>query len=57
MQQAATMKNARQRAHFGIEAVYQLRQRMGLSRRTCVVGAVGAGFVLGEGIRPGRLAK
>ena len=41
----------------GIEAVFQLRQRAGLARKTCVVGAVGASFVLGEGIHPGRLAQ
>ena len=38
----------------GIEAVYGLRGRLGLDRRTCVVGAVGSGFDLKEGIRPGR---
>lgn len=41
----------------GIESVFHLRQRAGLSRRSCVVGSVGATFVLGEGIHPGRLAK
>lgn len=41
----------------GMEAVFHLRQRMGLERRSCVVGAVGATFVLGEGIHPGRLAQ
>jgi 7,8-dihydropterin-6-yl-methyl-4-(beta-D-ribofuranosyl)aminobenzene 5'-phosphate synthase len=40
----------------GIESVYTLRGRLGLDRRTCVVGAVGAGFDLGEGIRPGMIA-
>ena len=40
----------------GIEAVYVLRSRLGLDRRTCVVGAVGSGFELGEGIRPGAIA-
>jgi 7,8-dihydropterin-6-yl-methyl-4-(beta-D-ribofuranosyl)aminobenzene 5'-phosphate synthase len=41
----------------GIESVYRLRARIGLSRQTAVVGAVGANFVLGEGIHPGRLAQ
>jgi len=41
----------------GIEAVYRIREKAGLSRRTCVVGAVGAGFQLGQGLLPGRLAK
>jgi 7,8-dihydropterin-6-yl-methyl-4-(beta-D-ribofuranosyl)aminobenzene 5'-phosphate synthase len=40
----------------GIEAVCSLRQRLGLDRRTCVVGAVGAGFDLKKGIRPGTIA-
>jgi 7,8-dihydropterin-6-yl-methyl-4-(beta-D-ribofuranosyl)aminobenzene 5'-phosphate synthase len=40
----------------GIEAVYVLRGRLGLDRRTCVVGAVGSGFELGAGIRPGMIA-
>jgi 7,8-dihydropterin-6-yl-methyl-4-(beta-D-ribofuranosyl)aminobenzene 5'-phosphate synthase len=41
----------------GIESLYRLRERMGLSRRTGVVGAVGASFVLGEGIHPGAIAQ
>jgi 7,8-dihydropterin-6-yl-methyl-4-(beta-D-ribofuranosyl)aminobenzene 5'-phosphate synthase len=41
----------------GIEAVYRLRERLGLSRRTAVVGAVGASFVLGKGIDPRDLAR
>jgi 7,8-dihydropterin-6-yl-methyl-4-(beta-D-ribofuranosyl)aminobenzene 5'-phosphate synthase len=41
----------------GIEAVHVLRDRLGLDRRTCVVGAVGAGFELGQGIRPGTIAR
>jgi 7,8-dihydropterin-6-yl-methyl-4-(beta-D-ribofuranosyl)aminobenzene 5'-phosphate synthase len=41
----------------GIESVYRIRQRLGLSRKSAVVGAVGATFVLGEGIHPGRLAQ
>jgi 7,8-dihydropterin-6-yl-methyl-4-(beta-D-ribofuranosyl)aminobenzene 5'-phosphate synthase len=41
----------------GIEAVYQLRAKVGLARETCVVGAVGATFDLKRGIDPGVLAK
>lgn len=41
----------------GIEAVYELRRRLGLDRKRCVVGAVGAGFDLETGLRPGRIAR
>jgi 7,8-dihydropterin-6-yl-methyl-4-(beta-D-ribofuranosyl)aminobenzene 5'-phosphate synthase len=41
----------------GIEAVYRLRQRAGLTRRTAVVGAVGSTFTLEEGIAAGALAR
>jgi len=41
----------------GIESVYQIRQRLGLTRQSAVIGAVGATFVLGEGIHPGRIAQ
>jgi len=41
----------------GIESVYRLRERLGLTRATAVVGAVGASFVLGEGIHPGAIAQ
>jgi 7,8-dihydropterin-6-yl-methyl-4-(beta-D-ribofuranosyl)aminobenzene 5'-phosphate synthase len=41
----------------GIEAVHILRDRLKLDRRTCVVGAVGSGFDLGEGVRPGTIAR
>jgi 7,8-dihydropterin-6-yl-methyl-4-(beta-D-ribofuranosyl)aminobenzene 5'-phosphate synthase len=41
----------------GIESVYRLRQRLGLSRRNCVVGTVGATFDLKEGIHTGRIAQ
>ena len=41
----------------GLEAVYRLRDRLGLSRSTAVVGAVGASFVLGRGIDPLKLAR
>jgi 7,8-dihydropterin-6-yl-methyl-4-(beta-D-ribofuranosyl)aminobenzene 5'-phosphate synthase len=41
----------------GIEAVYRLRKRMGLNRKTAVVGAVGASFSLADGINPGEIAQ
>jgi len=41
----------------GIEAVYRLRERAGLTRKSAVVGSVGSAFTLAEGIRPGALAK
>jgi 7,8-dihydropterin-6-yl-methyl-4-(beta-D-ribofuranosyl)aminobenzene 5'-phosphate synthase len=41
----------------GIEAVYRIRQRAGLDRKTAVVGAVGSSFVLGQGIDPRGLAR
>lgn len=41
----------------GIEAVYRLRESIGLTRQTAVVGAVGASFTLGKGIDPLQLAR
>jgi 7,8-dihydropterin-6-yl-methyl-4-(beta-D-ribofuranosyl)aminobenzene 5'-phosphate synthase len=41
----------------GIESLYRLRSRIGLTRQTAVVGAVGADFTLGEGIHAGRIAR
>jgi arylsulfatase A-like enzyme/metal-dependent hydrolase (beta-lactamase superfamily II) len=41
----------------GIEAVFGLRQRLGLTRATCAVGAVGARFSLEAGIDPGLIAR
>jgi len=41
----------------GIEAVFGLRQRLGLSRTTCAVGAVGARFSLVTGLDPGAIAR
>lgn len=41
----------------GIDSVYRIRQRLGLPRKSAVVGAVGATFVLGEGIHPGQIAQ
>jgi 7,8-dihydropterin-6-yl-methyl-4-(beta-D-ribofuranosyl)aminobenzene 5'-phosphate synthase len=40
----------------GIEAVYRLRQRAGLTRKSAVVGTVGSAFTLDKGIVPGVLA-
>jgi 7,8-dihydropterin-6-yl-methyl-4-(beta-D-ribofuranosyl)aminobenzene 5'-phosphate synthase len=40
----------------GIEAVYRIRERLGLPRKSAVVGSVGSSFVLGEGIHAGSLA-
>ena len=41
----------------GIEAVYRLRQRIGLTRTTAVVGTVGSTFTLADGIVTGPLAR
>jgi 7,8-dihydropterin-6-yl-methyl-4-(beta-D-ribofuranosyl)aminobenzene 5'-phosphate synthase len=41
----------------GIESVYRLRQRLGLSRHDCVVGTVGAVFDLQDGIHTGPIAQ
>jgi 7,8-dihydropterin-6-yl-methyl-4-(beta-D-ribofuranosyl)aminobenzene 5'-phosphate synthase len=41
----------------GIEAVFGLRQRLGLARATCAVGAVGARFSLATGLDPGAIAR
>jgi 7,8-dihydropterin-6-yl-methyl-4-(beta-D-ribofuranosyl)aminobenzene 5'-phosphate synthase len=41
----------------GIEAVYHLRQRAGLTRKSSVVGTVGSTFTLSDGITTGELAK
>ena len=41
----------------GIDSVYRIRQRLGWPRGSAVVGAIGATFVLGEGIHPGMLAQ
>lgn len=41
----------------GIEAVYRLRQLVGLTRETAVVGAVGATYTHGSGIDPTILAR
>jgi len=41
----------------GIEAVYELRKNIGLDRKHCVVGAVGASYDLDKGIYPGAIAQ
>jgi 7,8-dihydropterin-6-yl-methyl-4-(beta-D-ribofuranosyl)aminobenzene 5'-phosphate synthase len=41
----------------GIEATYRIRDLCGLSRKTAAVAAVGGGFSLAEGIRPGSISK
>ncbi|HWI20861.1 MAG TPA: hypothetical protein VNT81_24070, partial [Vicinamibacterales bacterium] len=41
----------------GIEAVYRLRQLVGLTRETAVVGAVGASYTHGKGFDPTVLAR
>ncbi|HZW32339.1 MAG TPA: MBL fold metallo-hydrolase [Isosphaeraceae bacterium] len=41
----------------GIEPVFGLRQRLGLGRATCAVGAVGARFDLQAGLDPGAIAR
>src|SRR6185369_579251 len=41
----------------GIEAVYRIRELLGLKRQSAVVGTVASTFVLGEGIHTGPLAR
>ena len=41
----------------GVEAVFRLRERLNLSRKTAVVGAVGSTLSLSDGIAPGRIAR
>jgi 7,8-dihydropterin-6-yl-methyl-4-(beta-D-ribofuranosyl)aminobenzene 5'-phosphate synthase len=41
----------------GIEAVYRIRELVGLTRDTCMVGAVGASYSLAKGINAVRVAK
>ena len=38
-------------------AVYRIRDLVGLTRQTCMVGAVGASYSLAKGIQPGRIAE
>jgi 7,8-dihydropterin-6-yl-methyl-4-(beta-D-ribofuranosyl)aminobenzene 5'-phosphate synthase len=41
----------------GIEAVFRLRESLGLSRKTAIVSATGSSFTLGQGFDPRRLAQ
>ena len=41
----------------GIESVYRLRELLGLSRQTCLVGTIGAVYDLNSGIRTGPIAQ
>jgi len=41
----------------GIEALFHLREGAGLTRKTAVVGAVGATYTTGKGIDPRLLAR
>ena len=41
----------------GVDPMFQLRQGLGLDRKTAVIGAVGSRFVLGEGIHPTAIAQ
>jgi 7,8-dihydropterin-6-yl-methyl-4-(beta-D-ribofuranosyl)aminobenzene 5'-phosphate synthase len=41
----------------GIEAVFRIRQALGLARKAAVVGAIGSSFTLGKGIDPRALAQ
>jgi 7,8-dihydropterin-6-yl-methyl-4-(beta-D-ribofuranosyl)aminobenzene 5'-phosphate synthase len=41
----------------GIEATYRIRELVGLTRQTAMVGAVGASYSLTRGINPVRVAK
>ena len=41
----------------GIEALYRLRQLTGLTRGTAAVGAVGGGFSMAGGLKPGSIAE
>jgi len=52
-----TIKNLLGAHCTGIEPVFGLRQRLGLSRAACAVGAVGARFDLETGLDPGAIAR
>jgi 7,8-dihydropterin-6-yl-methyl-4-(beta-D-ribofuranosyl)aminobenzene 5'-phosphate synthase len=41
----------------GVEAVYRIRELAGLTRQSCMVGAVGASYSLAAGINPLRVAQ
>jgi 7,8-dihydropterin-6-yl-methyl-4-(beta-D-ribofuranosyl)aminobenzene 5'-phosphate synthase len=54
---AAALENLLGAHCTGIEAVYRIRQHVGLDRKAAVVGAVGSSFTLGTGIDPRELAR
>ena len=41
----------------GVEPMFHLREGLGLTRKSAVIGAVGSRFVLGEGIHPTAIAQ
>jgi 7,8-dihydropterin-6-yl-methyl-4-(beta-D-ribofuranosyl)aminobenzene 5'-phosphate synthase len=41
----------------GIESVYRLRELLGLTRQTCLVGTIGAVYDLNSGIKTGSIAQ
>jgi 7,8-dihydropterin-6-yl-methyl-4-(beta-D-ribofuranosyl)aminobenzene 5'-phosphate synthase len=41
----------------GIESVYRLRELLGLTRQTCLVGTIGAVYDLNSGIKTGKIAQ
>ena len=41
----------------GIEAVYRIRELNGMTRKTAAVGALGGGFSLDTGLRPGSISR
>jgi 7,8-dihydropterin-6-yl-methyl-4-(beta-D-ribofuranosyl)aminobenzene 5'-phosphate synthase len=41
----------------GIESVYRLRELLGLTRQTCLVGTIGAVYDLNSGIKTGSIAR
>jgi hypothetical protein len=41
----------------GVQSVFHLRQRMGLTRRTCSVGSVRATYDLKDGIQTGLISR
>jgi 7,8-dihydropterin-6-yl-methyl-4-(beta-D-ribofuranosyl)aminobenzene 5'-phosphate synthase len=41
----------------GIESVYRLRELLGLTRQTCLVGTIGAVYDLNAGIKTGRIVQ
>ena len=41
----------------GIEAVFRMRESLGLTRKTAIVSATGSSFTLNQGFDPRRLAR